>query len=493
MDELGYKRKTIRYHFGSLTGLCDVVKLENPKLFNLEHLFTKENADKIRKEVRSYKKFIVTTAVVGCEVDPAFYASIKTYCKKNNAKLLILPSADPAAQVSTGLDPAIIAESIVFENLSLNSKLSLQAIRVSAKMILPTTGLDRIGSREGSFIYASPKQFLNYTPVDTNKLSHCIMTTGAITNPDYRTDRYLSQRTATIAEIDHVKGAIVVEIENSKFYHFRQIQANKDGSFSDLGTRYYENGDVVASPISALIPGDIHVGSTDPAVKKVIQHIAKTLKPKHLILHDLFDGDSINVHESHMIANQIKKHTDGMSLEKELSLVASELTGYSKLAQNVVVVRSNHDIFLDRYLQSGAFINDYRNTKESLYCMLDLIDGKNPLKGAVERRSGLLKNVKWLTENCSYRIHGIECGQHGHRGANGAKGSIISFAKAFGKSVTGHTHTPRIYFGAFQTGTSTFRSLPYAKGPSSWVQTLCIINADGSRQLINVINGKYRM
>ena len=33
-------------------------------------------------------------------------------------------------------------------------------------------------------------------------------------------------------------GAIIVEIVDDKRYHFRQVQADKDGSFIDLGVQY---------------------------------------------------------------------------------------------------------------------------------------------------------------------------------------------------------------------------------------------------------------
>ena len=98
--------------------------------------------------------------------------------------------------------------------------------RLSAKQIDPITGLGRIGQRNGTFVYASPKQRLKSSPISNIKMPHFLMTTGAITIPDYTSANYMSNRTAYIAEYDHVMGGLIVEIGNSDEYHFRQFQCD---------------------------------------------------------------------------------------------------------------------------------------------------------------------------------------------------------------------------------------------------------------------------
>jgi len=82
---------------------------------------------------------------------------------------------------------------------------------------------------------------------------------------------------------------------------------------------------------------------------------------------------------------------------------------------------------------------------------------------------------------------------HGDKGPNGSRGSVKSMEVSYGQSITGHSHTPEIVRGAWQTGTSTYLKLGYNKGASSWLQSSCLLYKDGSRQLINVINGKYKL
>lgn len=168
-----------------------------------------------------------------------FYANLKFYCKENNAKLLILASSDPAAVGGFELDGVLAGESLVLSDLELNSNVFISTFKTSAKQINPLTGLRRLGQREKSMIVASPKQFLEYVPIANDKMSHALMTTGAITRPQYMSERYMSQRTAYIAELDHKMGAIIIEIEDDKLFHFRQIQAEYGtGFFIDNGLYY---------------------------------------------------------------------------------------------------------------------------------------------------------------------------------------------------------------------------------------------------------------
>ncbi|MFK5283800.1 hypothetical protein ACI3PL_29915, partial [Lacticaseibacillus paracasei] len=64
------------------------------------------------------------------------------------------------------------------------------------------------------------------------------MTTGACTLPKYYDNKFVSKRLSYIADHDHTIGAIIVEIENDKLFHFRQIQADENGSFIDYGVQY---------------------------------------------------------------------------------------------------------------------------------------------------------------------------------------------------------------------------------------------------------------
>lgn len=242
MIKFGISRDRIRNAFGTLEELKKVAVDKYPKIFQGiidASLFTLDSLKELDKELKKYKRFIISTAVGGGTILKRFYENMKLWeSKYTDAKLLFLMCEDPASIRKFKIPKGLETEQFIFSDVALNSNLFISTIKLSAKHIDPVTGLARLGKRNGSFIYASPKQRLFFSPVRNKKLPHALMTTGAVTLPDYQTDRYMSERTAYIAKTDHVMGGIIVEIEDDDIYHFRQIQAEKNGAFVDLGVYY---------------------------------------------------------------------------------------------------------------------------------------------------------------------------------------------------------------------------------------------------------------
>lgn len=500
-----YTKDMLSHHWGSLAKIDAEARDKYPKCFldvYIDDIMTEQQLDKLRDAVKNNNKFVVTTAVTGCELDTGMYKSIKQYCKLNNAELLVLVASDPASNLDRGtlgrIDKRLTNEAIVLEDTYLNSNIFLSTIKLSAKHIDPITGLGRIGQREGSFIYASPKQRLKSSPVSNMKPPHFLMTTGAITVPDYTSSNYMSNRTAYIANHDHIMGGVIVEIGDSDEYHFRQFQCDNKGRFIDLGTQYDGKETKEVQP-AAFVLGDWHSGSTCPMAKGVWETISKKLKPKMLIMHDLFDGMSINHHEDHNVDLKAKRANQGqLNLSDELELVARDIEELVTWTDKVVVVKSNHDEFLKRFLEKGDFRNDPYNYKTFLELALNYVStNADPLKYGVEQIGKLDTKVRnkitWLQRDEDLRIADIQLGAHGDKGANGSRGGLKSMEFAYGNSVTGHSHSPEILRGAWQVGTSSHLKLSYNVGPSSWLNTSCLVYPNGQRQLINAIDGKYKI
>lgn len=499
LKKAGISREDIRQNFNSLTELNTIARELYPNKFYDENianvLSKKEHVRKIGEWVKGYDKFIITTAVMGCAVNKNFLKAIETYCKKNKAKLLILTCSDPAKSNGDSTIDKSISEYLIPYELYLNDNLFISSLKMSAKQIDPARSVSRVGHDSGSVIYASPKQRLETSATAPGKYPLVTMGTGAITNPEYDTDRYMSERTSYLADMDHVIGGIVVEIENNDIFHFRQIQAEKCGSFIDLNKKYLADGKVETVSGSALILGDWHAGATDPKAAEAWHELATLIKPKYLVLHDTFDGSSISHHEAHKKINKAKKaESNKLSLEQELIILTNDLTDLAKWADKVIVVQSNHDEWLGRYIQEGRFIEDPQNLRVSFKIGLAMLDNKNPLEYAVrELNKCSANNIKFLGGNSSFKFGGHELGSHGDRGSNGAKGSLKSIEKALGCCVVGHSHTPGILRKAKQVGTSTYLEMPYNQGASSWLHTSCIVNSNGSYQLITSVEGKWKL
>jgi hypothetical protein len=265
-------------------------------------------------------------------------------------------------------------------------------------------------------------------------------------------------------------------------------------SFIDLGKQYTANNQVIPVAPEAFILGDWHAKETDPIARATWEDVVKTLKPHTLVLHDAFSGVSINHHEQHQhILRAQRAKNNELNLQSELETLANDLNELSKIIDKIVIVKSNHDEFLSRYLQDGKYTTDPHNHRLSLELAMQMLDGNDPLKYGVEKYGLKSKNVRWLMRDEDFKIADIQLGAHGDLGANGAKGSLQAMEAAYGKSVSGHAHSPEILRNAYQVGTSSYLKLSYNRGPSSWMHSSCLVYPNGSRQLINAINGKWKL
>ena len=507
MIDAGYTKDTVTYHFRNLARLNKAAREAHPDSFfdvYLNELLTPENLHKMQTAVSKHKRFFVTTAVTGCKANDEFIASIKNFCTKNRAHALILVASDPAHnKFSPGADYGTVDAqlandpdiSIVVSDIALNTNLCISTVKLSAKHVDPATSMTRIASKNGTFIFASPKQRCKAVPVSNQKMPHFVMTTGAVTVPDYSTDNYMSGRTAFIAEHDHIIGGLVVEVVDDDRYHFRQVQTDENGSFIDLSVQYHADGTTSKIAPEAFVLGDWHSGSTDPHARDAFFEVAKMTGVNRLIMHDLFDGEAINHHERNNVISRAKKVAEQKhDLRSEMHFLVKDINSLTELVDEVVIVKSNHDEFLDRYLMSGYYIQDPQNHRYALDLAREAIDGNDPLQWAVND-IGLDKpdKVRWLDRDEDYKIAGIQLGAHGDLGANGSRGGIKSIEAAYGFSVTGHSHTPEILRGAWQVGTTSLLKLSYNRGPSSWMHASCLVYPDGSRQMINSINGEWRL
>jgi hypothetical protein len=425
----------------------------------------------------------------------SFYETLKIYCSANNAKLLVLTVENPATNFQNDygtIDKLIQNETFIFEDIQLNNNLFISNIKLGARQIDPLTGLNRIGSREGSFIFGSPKQRMKPVPTGDGQIPRCLMTTGCITLPAYIHDNYMSKRTAYIANADHIMGAIIVEIEDECMFHFRQIQAAEDGSFEDL-LHSYSVDEIKDSDVEAIVLGDIHVLELNETVDKVSEDIINELQPKRIFLHDVFNGYSISHHEKNdIITRALKTQESGLSLSREFTEVANYLNKKAELVEEIIIVKSNHDEFLNRYLKECRYKDDPENHYLALYLAISAMDGEDVIKVGCEMHGLTAKNIKFLKRDESYKICGIECGNHGDKGSNGSRGNASHMDIACGNSISGHSHTPEILRGAYVVGTSTDLRLSYNTGFSSWINTHCVVYKNGQRQLINIICGKWK-
>lgn len=459
-----------------------------------EEQYAQEYRDALEEDIKKYNKFVVTTAVMGKAVNKPFLESIKNYANRNNAMLLVMPCEDVVSRGKKAdpleLSPDLNDFRVVFKDLYLNRNLCLCAIKVSAKQINPLTGLDRLTTaREASLIVASPKIFLKYIPNMHYDIPPALMTTGAITVNDYDNERYMSKRTSTLAENDHAYGVVIVEIEDEHIFHFRHVQASKEGSLTDLGIEYLPDGSVRKMKDTVMVMGDSHTGYHDLELHTEVMKLAESIDVTKVVLHDVFNGTSITHHDiGKSITRAIKAEENKLCLKDECIAVKNYIRDIENRGMEVFIPEANHNSHLLKYLENGRYVSDPTNHKFSLKLAAQAVDGVNPLKYAIETLLGYLSNnVHWLEQDRSCKFYGVETALHGDYGANGSKGRALIFNNGIGNCVTAHTHAASIMRNTYCVGTVGLMDMGYNKGLSSWTRTCCLIYSNGTKQLVNFI------
>lgn len=428
-------------------------------------------------------KYIVTSAQYNAGVNKGLLANMLNFAKKHKVdKILVFPMRGKYIE-ETNLSKDLLDFELA-DKLRLNSNLMLKSIEALPQQIDPFFGLSGKFSRDYSHIIPSPK--IRYKSIaNTSKYPRALMTTGAITKPNYK----MHTRIGQLANEQHQYGFVYVEIVNNTIFNARQIEATTNGDFHYLTEKYY-GGKVLKEKPEALILGDWHTGQTCPKVRKITIEMLKELKPKRVVFHDIFDGKSISHHEEGNLISELRAMRDrNYFLEEEVKNVYKEIKFFAETFKDIqfLISQSNHDDWLGRYLQEKRFIRHPHNFLFSCKVIPEIIDeNKIPLKEAVKLIGDIPNNVRFFHRNESYRVRGVEIASHGHDGANGSKGSPKQFSRLNLRAITAHTHTPELFANGMVVGTSTHLKSSYGFGPSAWLNAHGIVYQSGKYALIAI-------
>ena len=451
--------------------------------------------------------FIITAAQNATPVHQGFLKACEALCNERNGEILAIPlryknptSRWTASQANEEVWADALAPHMCNQRKRLNANLIvLGDIKTQPTAVNPLTGYEALTHGE-SGILGHTKLALKTIATPQSKFPKIMTTTGAMTIPNY-TD----SRAGKIGEFHHTLGAALVEISGKKF-HLRQLSADKEGTFTDLDQTYSEFGRTKAEKPLALVMGDTHVDFIDPAVERSTfgkGGLVDTLQPAHLVWHDLLDGYAINPHHNGNPFAAIAKVQNNRNDAKEELMRALEFI-HKRTPDGVtsVVVPSNHEDFLSRWIINQDWRNNPANAEFYLETALAMVRGTQ-FGGAGTtypspfiywgRKELAYSSVLFLERDESFAVAGVELGMHGDQGPNGARGSIKNLRRIGIRSIIGHSHSPGIDEGCYQTGTSTRLKLEYNGGPSGWLNTHCILYANGKRTLVNIIDGEYRL
>lgn len=461
--------------------------------FYIEDLPEKE----IPSESSNIGKWVITTAINNTETDYEFLETLLSYCKINGAKLLIVPikyKTDDDYTWDSHLLPYFISENTIL----VNGLQLLAGINVSPTVVNPLTSFETI-SKGNSLIIPHPQIMMKCIAVNHIEKSAILHTTGCVSMSNYT-----QTKSGERANISHSYSAIVVEedLEIDDF-HIRVLNADHLGGFYDLNKYYEGNKMELTKTVPAIVIGDEHVVHIDDEVKQATftnkDSLISELKPDYIVRHDVLDFYASNHHHKHNFLLQYKKFNDGTNkVEDELIDTIDYLLRTTPIESTSLIVSSNHNDHLTRWLQECNPKSEPWNAKfyhGLMYLMLnDIDDGNSHIPFQLWYKNNYdIDRVQFIKESESFLIQGIEVALHGHSGINGSKGSATQFSKLGMKTIIGHSHTPQIVGDCFQVGHSCKDKMGYNQGPSSWNNAHCIIHEDGSRQMIFIKKGKWKL
>jgi hypothetical protein len=361
----------------------------------------------------------------------------------------------------------------------------------------PLSGLDSY-TKAASSIIPHAKVQLQSVPVMRADPHKFMYTTGAVTQRNY-----ISQKAGQKAEFHHVFGALFVEIDTDGDFFARQLIADEEGGFYDLTTYYNSEGAYEDCSITAVHWGDIHAEMLDPDVEYGSWagegNLLDTLNPYYQFVHDLTDFKARNHHnikDPHFLAEMHFKGTT--SVRQGMRQAAEVLQKMRRKDGELVVVESNHDQAFRRWLKEADIRQDPANAeyyhKANAEIFRQLRKGTanfHVFEWAVREflTPQAQNGITFLDEDDSFLVgghNGIECGMHGHRGPNGARGNPHALRKLGRKCNVGHAHTAGIFDGIYVAGVSCRLDMGYNKGPSSWSQSHTIIYPNNKRAIITM-------
>jgi hypothetical protein len=482
-QETGWGRTTILDHCADVE---QVAELPQTKLKDLSY----------KGESKTY---ILTSWEIRVGIDDKFLDTLEVMRDYYNAELLLVPCQ--ASDMNYLPDRVKEMFTVVTSNVTFNENLKLRYVETNALIQSPLSG--HIGAYDSSTILPGLIKELRSEP--TQKYIKQLMTTGSIGWLDAKISDYedldddkdfirkwkavrtrRNGKANAIAENYITPSALIVDIVDNKTFLSRFITSFKDGIVYDLDIKFSSKGHEGSRP-AALVVGDTHAYQANTEAVEATKEMIRHFSPREVILHDFFDGISVNHHEMH---DAVKIH--GVpSLREEADVTMNLLKEFCDISERVVYMHSNHDDFLLKVLQFGD--KTWRiNRNYEVLCGLQffrLQTGAHPIVKLLDLNK--ISNLKFVKDTDNHYVGNVLC-KHGHEGMSGARVGFLTLAKVYNFYVAGHTHSPAVFRNAVCVGVTGNLNMGYNKGASSWGHSNALIHPDSSMQLLGIINGLWR-
>lgn len=459
----------------------------------------------------SNKRYILTSAQNNTFVHDKFLSSLKVMSDDIGAKLIVGTfsyNTNGFQNLEKGegewFDPNL-SEYILDEPVELADGLMwCGELNILPTAVNPLSGLHSY-TRNNSGIIPHAKVQLESIPTHKNDPVRMLYTTGCVTKRNY-----IQKKAGQKASFHHVFGALLVEVDDEGDWFVRQLIADSDtGEFYDLDRLYTPNGIIENQRVEAINWGDIHVEKLDhnaaQAAFRSETNMLDVLRPKYQFIHDVLDFEARNHHNLNDPYFKFRMHTKGLETVKDnVQSVANFLGEIESKDTMTVVVESNHDLALKRWLKEADYKSDPVNAIFFLENQLAIYksiergqENFNVFAYAVRKLNPNLQNTVFLGRDESFRIcddegNGIECGCHGHTGNNGGRGSVRAFQVRGSRYNVGHSHSAAIKDGVYYAGVMGKLDMGYNQGGSSWSHSQIVTYPNGKRTIVTFKADKWR-
>jgi len=449
---------------------------------------------------------VITCAQNNTPSHPAFKTLLR-YCRDRKAQLHVIPlsykTSTPGSEKDDRSSEEITWPGVMIPFLMqpgeareiANGHGVIIANQIQMTAVNPVQGYESIGGDKWVFL-GHPQIQMRVTPTASHQIPKLTYTSGAMTVKNYR-----EGTAGAKGDFHHSIGATVVEVCGN-YMHVRQLISDSKNVIHDIHGIWSPTKSEPLTGLAGIVTGDEHEFFSSPHVRACTygpSGMVQQLKPRKIVRHDVLDFWSRNHHhDGDPIINFVKHHSGTNSVERELDqavLYLDETTPFGKgwFEENAIIA-SNHPEALMKWLKRADCKNDPENALIYHKLWTELYQAARLTSAGAETLDPFEWYVKQATDQPhrfvgrdeEYIIAGVDCGQHGDVGANGARGSARAFAKGANKMIIGHGHTPAIEKGVYQVGQST-DGMNYAKGHSGWMNTHCIIYPNGKRSLIHVL------
>lgn len=454
------------------------------------------------------KRFIITAAQNATPVHADWWATILLMAEQMEAVILVVPVRykNPTSQWTGSQQRAehwdkAVTPYLWNQRVQLHEHLTLLAdIPVQPTAESPLSGAEAISTAHSGIIGHTKLQ-LKSVPVPAGRMAKVMTTTGACT-----VENYTVSRAGQVAAFHHSLCATLVELDGPRFY-LRQLHFDKKSKSCTDGVtavQYFADGRVRHAPRAlALCTGDAHVRVMCPGVDRArfgTGGIVETTEPQKIIWADLLDGQSMNPH--HGAIERYAKFASGKDdVQSELVEAIQFVRERTPKGVESIIQACNHNDFLRRWALRTNWQDDFRNAKFLLDTQRVLVEGARvepngihyPDPFAYWFRKAKVPRTRVLNLDESFTMADVELSMHGDKGPNGARGSIKNLRRVGSKVVIFHSHSPGIDEGAVQAGTGSLLRLDYNHGASGWLNADVLLQHDGKRQLIIIVDGHHKL